>query len=41
MNPMTSLMILTGRDPTFLLADSNDRAVIDQKNATSRAANSP
>jgi hypothetical protein len=34
-------MILTGNEPTLLLADSKDRAVIAQKKATSRAANSP
>jgi hypothetical protein len=39
--PITNLMMLTGKDPTDLLADSNDNAVIAQNIATSKAANSP
>jgi hypothetical protein len=34
-------MIFTESDPTFLLADSNEKAVIVQKKAVARAANSP
>jgi hypothetical protein len=39
--PITNRIIFTGREPTFLLAASKDNAVIDQKKATSKAANSP
>jgi len=39
--PITSLSILTATDPIFLLADSNDKEVIVQKHAVSKAANSP
>ena len=40
-NPKTNLMILTDNEPTFRLADSNASAVIVQKMAVARAANSP
>jgi len=40
-NPKTSLMILTDKEPTLRLADSNASAVIVQKMAVARAANSP
>jgi hypothetical protein len=39
--PTISLRKLTGKDPDFRLADSNARADIVQKKATSNAANSP
>jgi len=40
-NPMISLSRFTIMDPTFLLAASKDSAVMVQKMAVSRAANSP
>jgi len=40
-NAIKSLSILTATDPILLLADSNAREVIVQKNAVRRAANSP
>ncbi len=40
-NPATSLIILTGREPTLLLAYSNDNEVTVQKIAVINAASSP
>ena len=39
--PITSLIILSDSDPILFAADSNDNAVIVQKKAVRRAANSP
>ena len=40
-NPKTNRIILTGRDPTLLEANSKDNAVTVQNIATKSAANSP
>ena len=39
--PMHKRIMLTDKDPTFKLADSNAKAVIVQKIAVPKAANSP
>jgi hypothetical protein len=41
MKAKTRRIRLTDNEPTFLLADSKANAVIVQKNAVNRAANSP